>query len=338
MDVEDYRNIWIVALIENKELTVSLLKLIGYARLLGDNVGSWVELLVLGDGVTEDLAKELIQYGADNVYLVKGEGIDLNNIELVAKVIHKVVMEKKPEFLLFIDNIKNRAIASYVSGLLDRPVITGCIKIDIDPYDRFMRGTKPVFEGQLLAVAEARGAGYPQIATINPLLYSLPFKDEFRSGRVNTIEVNVSELDAKTKTKSVEKIKVEEPHNWKSKVVVAVGEEVSDKELLEKAKSKLGKLGIYVGVTKALADLGVAPRDYLLGPLGKIIRPDLLVMLGSPTLIEKMYGFPKQPHILTVTKDSNAPSVKASRYYAIGNASEILEEVIKEVDKIIEGE
>ncbi|MGQ4892654.1 MAG: electron transfer flavoprotein subunit alpha/FixB family protein [Candidatus Njordarchaeia archaeon] len=332
--MDDWRNIWVIALYENNEHSMSLLKLLGYARLLGDNAGSWVEVLMIGKNITEEMGKELIQYGADNVYIVSNENIEIFNVEQVSKLIEKVVMEKKPQFILMPDNKLTRAIAGYLSGKLGSPAITEAIKLDIDPYEMKLRGSKPVFEGQLLAVLEATG-GYPQIATVKPLLYSLPFKDEFRSGRVNKLEVNLGELDVKTSFVGKEKAEPIPPHNWKSKVVVAIGEEVGDKEKFDKAVSVLEKFEIYVGGTKTAVDKDIAPRERLLGPMGKIIRPDLLITIGSQHAPEPLYGYPKKPHTLAIAKDTNYPIVKESRYYAIGDAAELTELLIKEFENIL---
>ncbi len=330
---DDYRNIWVIALLDKSEPPVGLLKLLGYARLLGDNSGAWVEVLAIGKNVTEDVGKDLIQYGADNVHLVSDQNIEVYNIEQVAKIIEKAVNEKKPRFLLFTDNPYNRALAGYLAGKFNSVAITECIKIDIDPYDQYLRGTKIVFKGQLLAIVEAKG-GYPQIATVKPLLYSLPFKDEFRSGRVNKLEVNLGELQLKTNTIKVERAQPREPHNWHSKVVVAIGEEVGDSSLYEKAKQVFEKFEIYVGGTKTAVDRKIVPRDRLLGPLGKIIRPDLLALFGSPVSIEKLYGYHKKSHVLAVAKDNKYPAIQESTYYAIGDAKELLERVLKELEKL----
>jgi electron transfer flavoprotein alpha subunit len=70
--------------------------------------------------------------------------------------------------------------------------------------------------------------------------------------------------------------------------------------------------------------------------LGKIIRPDLLITIGSMYAPEMLYGFEKTPHILAVAKNTEYPVVKESRYYAIGDAAELTDLLIQEVKKLLE--
>jgi len=331
--MEEYRNIWVIAIYEDAEPDISTLKLVGYARLLGDNVGSWVEAVLIGKNLDENHGKELIMYGADNAYVISSENIDIYNVEQIAKIIEKLANEKKPEFILFPDNKFTRAIAGYISGKFKSALLTECIKLDIDPYERKLRAHKPAFEGQLLAVVEATG-GFPQVATIKIATYSLPMKDEFRSGRVYPVEINLDELGVKTKV--IEKGKAEkvEPHNWKAKVVIAVGEKIGSKENYEKIKQAANRLEIFVGGTKKAVDEKIVPEEDLIGPLGKIIRPDLLVTIGTSELPDYLFGVEKKSHLLTIVEDSTEPLAKMARYYAVSKPEDILDLLIKEMEEV----
>ncbi len=66
---EGHRNVWVVAVAWGDTLKDADFQLVGKARELADGLGAYVVGLIIGDPATEDMAREMIVYGADQVYV-----------------------------------------------------------------------------------------------------------------------------------------------------------------------------------------------------------------------------------------------------------------------------
>ena len=95
-----YRDIWVVAEVEDGVLTPVSLEMIGKARELAAALGAYVQAVLLGENL-EALAQELIRRGADGVYLADDPRLAEYHLETYAEVLSDLFQEKKPEIILF---------------------------------------------------------------------------------------------------------------------------------------------------------------------------------------------------------------------------------------------
>ncbi|MCB0206000.1 MAG: hypothetical protein KDH89_14350, partial [Anaerolineae bacterium] len=122
---EGYRNVWVVALAWSGKLKESDYQLVGKARDLASSLGAYVHALLLGETASEQLAQELIAYGADTVYF--GQGYP--TYESLARFFE----EKMPEMVLWNSAAGTRKLAPQVAQRTGASLVTHAVDVMLDP-------------------------------------------------------------------------------------------------------------------------------------------------------------------------------------------------------------
>ncbi len=107
--------VWVIAeQIGCRILTVSL-QLIGQARKLADELETFVEAVLLGDGL-EEQSWQLVAAGADKVYLGNDLDLDFYQPELYTEIIVRLAKERQPEIILTSSTFTGRELAPLVAA------------------------------------------------------------------------------------------------------------------------------------------------------------------------------------------------------------------------------
>ena len=98
-ELNQYKNIWVYAEQRQGKLTPVVIELLGEGRKLADVRGVKLNAILLGQDMDE-LAKELISYGAETVYVADDALLKNYTTDAYTKVIVDAVHEIKPEIVL----------------------------------------------------------------------------------------------------------------------------------------------------------------------------------------------------------------------------------------------
>ncbi|HRI57240.1 MAG TPA: hypothetical protein PK170_09105, partial [Anaerolineae bacterium] len=176
---EGYRNIWVVAIAWEPHLRPCDLQVIGKARNLADSLGAYVNVLLVGDDASEDLARELIAYGADATYW--GAGYP------TGRSLRDFFDKHKPEILLFSDAAGGRKMAPRLAQRLKCALVTHAVDLSINAEERSLVVAAPIYHSAAYRVVECRAN--PQIATVQAGVFPTPEYDSWRSGDVEEVEL-----------------------------------------------------------------------------------------------------------------------------------------------------
>lgn len=98
--VEDFRGVWVFCEQRFGRLMPTDFELLSEGRKLADELGTELCGLLLGDDV-DGIARELGGYGADRVLVCSHPLLHNYTTDAYAKAVCDIVMERKPEILLF---------------------------------------------------------------------------------------------------------------------------------------------------------------------------------------------------------------------------------------------
>ena len=99
----------------------------------------------------------------------------------------------RPEILLLAATPLGNDLAPRLAQRLDTGLISHCVKLDLDMAERLLLGTFAMLGGEVyhtVACPEAR----PQMATLQPGYFRLPYEDAYRSGDVQLVELDLGEV------------------------------------------------------------------------------------------------------------------------------------------------
>ena len=196
IDVSKYSGVWTFAEQRDGKLTRVARQLVGKARQLADILGVRVETVLLGHNIT-DLAQELIQCGADNVYLIDHPLLENYQTDLYTKAIYDLTIEKKPEVFIFGATHMGRDLAPRLAQRITTGLTADCTELTIDEVERLLLQTRPAFGGNIMATITCKNHR-PQMATVRPGVFREPEKDPTRKGNVINITPEISESNILT--------------------------------------------------------------------------------------------------------------------------------------------
>ncbi len=320
---EGYRHVWVLAEAQAGALHLASLEALGQARDLADQIGVYVYAVLLGANV-EALGKELFAYGADKVLVAGDPALAEYLPGLYVDILADLVAEHRPEILLLAATLQGNDLAPRLAQRLDTGLISHCRQVGIDMAERLLLGTVAVMGGEVyhtVACPEAR----PQMASLEPGQFRVPYKDAGRSGTVERVEANLAEVSARLAWTDLEaSLELPPVPLKKARIVVSAGRGMGDEEGFALVEKLAGALGGVVAGSRGAFDEGWIGEEQIVGVGGEFIAPDLYVACGLSGDIYHYFGLQEAKFVVAINPDGNAPIMQVANMAVVGDAKQII--------------
>jgi len=327
---EIYSGILVFAEVEDGRLSPVTLEVLGKARDMAEALGVYVKAALLGDGVDE-LAQELIRHGADHVYLAQDPALASYSAEAYSHVLAHIVEQSKPEILLLGATSLGNDLAPRLAQKLSTGLATNCVGLELDELQRLLLAVRPLYGGryfQVVAIPKAR----PQMATLKPGYFRPHPADEYRTGEVEAVAVDLEGVKVRTRLlRVVEEEEREEEPLSRARIVVSGGRGMGDPEHFALVKELARLLGGTVGGSRGAVEEGWVEEERQVGMGGTIISPDLYIACGISGAIQHYFGVQDARFVVAINKDERAPIFKVADVGVVGDARKILPALIREL-------
>jgi electron transfer flavoprotein alpha subunit len=327
----EYRDIFIVAEVEDKTLAPVSLEIVGKARELADSLGAYVKCVLLG-GDVKGSADELFLRGADTVYLAEDPALEEYNLDTYVKVLGDFFEQKKPEVVLLGATDIGRELAPRLAQRLGAPLFTNCVEIEIDASERLLLATYPVYGGDYFHVSASPSAR-PQIVTVSPGTFAIPEAFEYRAGEVESIPVELPEVEPRVKV--LEEVTEEARGNVplsEAKVIVSGGRGMGDEAGFSLLERLAGALKGVVAGSRGAVDEGWIGEERQVGMTGVRVRPDLYIACGISGAIHHYIGMQDARFVVAINDDEDAPIFKVADIGVVGDVREVIQALIEELE------
>jgi electron transfer flavoprotein alpha subunit len=318
-----YRNIWVVAETANGALLPETLPVLGQARELADQIGVYVYGVLLGTG-DEGLGQSLIAFGADKVLVADDPGLAEYQPEVYVKALGDLVGQYRPEILLLAATPLGNDLAPRLAQRLNTGLISHCVKLSLDMSERLLLATFGVLGGEVYHTAACPEAR-PQMATLQPGYFRMPYEDAYRSGDVQRMAVDLADVTGRLRWISFDgTVELPTVPLSKAKVIVSAGRGLGDADgfaLVEKLAEALG--GVVAG-SRGAFDEGWIAEEQIVGVGGETIAPALYVACGISGDIYHYFGLRDAKFIVAINPDENAPIMKVANIAVVGDAQQVL--------------
>ncbi|MEJ2736106.1 MAG: electron transfer flavoprotein subunit alpha/FixB family protein [Anaerolineae bacterium] len=307
---EGYRNIWVFVETTDAGLPATTLEAMGQARDMADQIGVYVYGVLLGEGI-ESLGQKLIAVGADKALVAEHPNLAAYQPETYTHALACLVEQYRPEILLLPATPLGNDLAPRLAHRLNTGLISHCTRLSLDMSERLLLGTFAVLDGEMyhtVACPEAR----PQIATLQPGHFRIPYEDSHRSGDVQAVDVDLADVEGRLTWGTLGAGFDLPPQPLaKAKVVVSAGRGMADAEgfaLVEQLAKALG---------------GVA-EEQVVGVAGQSIAPDLYVACGVSGDVYHYFGLQEAKFIVAINPDENAPISTLANMALVGDAKQVI--------------
>jgi electron transfer flavoprotein alpha subunit len=332
-----YKHVWVFIEQERGAVHPVSWELMGEGRKLADKLGVQLAGVVLGgpgEG-TREAAADAFSYGADVVYLVETPLLADYRNEPYTRCMTELVNTYQPEILLLGATTLGRDLAGAVATTLMTGLTADCTELAVDA-DGSLAATRPTFGGSLLCTIYTLNFR-PQMATVRPRVFSLPERQEGRSGPVIEVDFRMLEEDIVTKILQFIPDRDSNKSNLAyADIVVAGGLGLGSAENYQLVKDLARALQAEWGGSRPLVQRGWIPADRQIGQTGKTIRPKLYIAAGISGAIQHRVGVEGADLILAINTDKNAPIFDFAHVGLITDAVRFLPALAKVVRRRIE--
>jgi len=336
VDVTQYRGVWVVAEhltglgATRAPIRRGSRELLGEGRRLAEKLGVELSAVLLGDGV-EPMARDLVAYGADKVYLAQDPVLANYRTGPYTDVLAGLINQHKPEIVLISATPQGRDLAPRVAARLSAGLTADCTGLDIDESERLLVQTRPAFGGNLMATIVSRHAR-PQMATVRPGVMKALEPDPSRTGEIVNVPVHLDERSMLTKIVEIVQLDTDGRVNLQdAEIIVSGGRGLGKPENFTLIRELAEALGGAVGASRAAVDAGWIPAYHQVGQTGRTVQPKLYIACGISGAVQHLAGMSSADCIIAINKDPAAPIFNIATHSVVGDLFEILPALTKKL-------
>lgn len=323
--------VWVWAEQRNGRLLGVGAELLGKGAQLAEKLGAVLAAVVLGDKV-EDLANELIAFGASKVYMLENPELKLYQSGLYTTALTELVHCHKPEILIMGATAVGMELAPSVAARLKTGLTAHCVDLTIENINNkpLMVAAIPGWGGKIM-VKIACPDKRPQMATMKPGMTEKPKKDETRKGHIIREKFEPRPADLKARTIEIVEEKPVGIPLEEAESVVSVGWGMQSLQNRALAKEIAAVLRAALAGTRPAVDKGWVPEDAMIGQSGKLVSPKLFISLGASGAMAYSVGFLKSRTVLAVDNNPTAPIFEMCDIGIVADLNKLLPYLLEEL-------
>ncbi len=323
--------VWVFAEQSDGRLLTVSLQLMGRARQLADQLGTYAGAILLGEGI-EDAAEQLVAAGADRVYLGGAPHLAIYQPEAYTGIAVALAREHRPDILLLGSTSMGRELAPLIAARLETGLTAHCIDLLLDD-NGVLEQQVPAYGGMISIICPERR---PQMATVAKGVFPDPQLDESRVGEI--VRLDFPE-DVFWQVETLEIVR-EEPKGVPletAEVVVAGGAGVGDAAGWQSIVELACVLNAGLGCTRPIVDEGWTDLETMIGQSGKMVNPTLYIGVALSGEQQHMVGITDAQVMVAINNDENAPVFEQVDFGIVDDCREFLPVLVDRIREYQEG-
>lgn len=302
----------------------SVFEAVSYARAIADQTNTNLVAISIGD-VDNDQLSALGKYGADKVLNVSNAQLKNFINQAYASVIASAAKKEGADIVVLSNSFSGRGLAPRVGVKLEAGVADGAVALPEISGDKFTV-KKTAFSGKAFATVQLTSAN--KVIALIPNSYQVVEKSA--AGAIEAFSAETKESDFKTMVKEIVRStdKVSLPD---AEIVVSGGRGLKGPENWGMIEELADLLGAATACSKPVSDAGWRPHSEHVGQTGIAVSPNLYIAIGISGAIQHLAGISSSKVIVAINKDPEAPIFKVADYGIIGDAFEVVPQLIAAV-------
>ncbi|HOG17569.1 MAG TPA: electron transfer flavoprotein subunit alpha/FixB family protein [Syntrophales bacterium] len=325
--------VWIFAEQRDGNLMTVSLELLNKGKELAGQLSTPLAAVLLGEQV-DDLAQQLVGYGAQKVYALENKKLKFYQSGAYARLIAELIGTHRPELFLLGATMIGMDLAPRVAAKVKTGLTAHCS----DLYLEEMQGQKKLIAavpgwGGNFVVKIACPKATPQMATVRSGVFEKPAKMQSGNGQIVKIAAAITSEDELAET--VEMVE-SQPTGLKledADIVVGGGWGFQSVGGFRLAEELAGTLGGATAGSRPAVDAGWVKEDRMIGSSGKTIAPKLFISAGASGAMHFTTGFSKAKVIVAIDQNPKAPIFEVADIGLVGDLGKIIPCFLQELRK-----
>jgi len=303
-------------------------ELLGKAKELAAQLKEPVYCVLVGSDV-EEAAKELIERGADKVFVYDDPDLAQFRDDPYSDLLMECCNEENPSIFLVGATSIGRSMGPRVAAKLKTGLTADCTSLDIDPESRLLQQTRPAYGGNIMATIETMNST-PQMATVRYKMFNEAKIVDSPKGEVKNKPVEMAKLTDRIKVIGFEKAG-EQVSISDADIIVSGGLGMGDPSGFELMQELATALGGAVGASRPTIDEGWINYRHQVGLSGRTVRPTVYLACGISGAVQHQAGMKTSDVIIAVNKDPEAPIFGISNLGVVGDLYEVVPGLIEKI-------
>ena len=303
---------------ENGKLKKSAFETTSYAKALSEKIGS--EVICVSFNCSD--SELLIKYGADKIINIENSNLKEFTSKTYSNVITQIIDKKDISLVILSSSADAKYLGSYLAGITDSTYVSNVVELpeSIDPFIV----KRSCFTNKAFSSTEINGD--LKILSISSNSYGA--KENNGEGIIEKFEIN--EVNTTFKVSKIEKqsgnVTIAD-----ADIVVSAGRGLKGPENWHMIEELAEVLGAATACSKPVSDMGWRPHSEHVGQTGKPVASNLYIAIGISGAIQHLAGINSSKVKLVINNDPEAPFFKAADYGVVGDAFEVIPELIKKL-------
>ena len=303
---------------ENGKFKKSAYELASYGRAIADQLG--VELIAVS--INHEDASPLGSYGVDQVIQINDPSLESFTAQQYASNLATIAQTKEIKLIV----LSSSANAKYIAPLLAVSLSAG--------YASNVVGLPESLEPLTVKRSCFTNKAF-NTCTLDNKVNIIGLSNNSYGSFENPKEVNVSQASAVIAETSIKVEQVEKSSGEVSiadaDIVVSGGRGLKGPEHWHLIEDLATTLGAATACSKPVSDMGWRPHSEHVGQTGKPVASNLYIAIGVSGAIQHLAGINSSKVKVVINNDPEAPFFKAADYGVIGDAFEVVPELIEKL-------
>ncbi|MBT7695664.1 MAG: electron transfer flavoprotein subunit alpha/FixB family protein [Cryomorphaceae bacterium] len=291
---------------------------LSYGKALADKMGVKVSGLVLNCSDTDSLKK----YGADKIITIDNPDFEKFSSKKYSHALAEVIKSENSSVVILSSSADSKFLGAHLSGIIDSSYVSNVVGIpeSISPF--VVKRT--CFTNKAFSSTEMNDG----LRIISVSSNSFGMIENFNDSSVESF--NVEKVDSNQKiidiVKETGSITIAD-----ADIVVSAGRGLKGPENWEMIESLADTLGAATACSKPVSDMGWRPHSEHVGQTGKPVSSNLYIAIGISGAIQHLAGINSSKIKVVINNDPEAPFFKAADYGVVGDAFEVIPELIQKL-------
>ena len=301
----------------------SSFEVVSYGAAIAQQLGTNLVAISIGNVSSEELNK-LANYGASKILSVTEDAYKSFVNQAYGAVIAQAAQKENANVVVLSASFSGKGLAPRVAVKLNAAYVDGAVSLPDTTNGFIVR--KGAFSGK--AFADVSISSENKVIALMPNAFKVV--ENPQSANIELFTPTTGSNDFATMVKEIVRAsdKVSLPD---AELVVSAGRGMKGPENWGMIEELAQLLGAATACSKPVSDAHWRPHSEHVGQTGIAVSPNLYIAIGISGAIQHLAGVSSSKVIVVINKDPEAPFFKAADYGIVGDAFEVVPQLINAI-------